>query len=266
MESHRGGVEYLAERRAKLAEKVLPLYRRGMGHKSIAKEIGCSPRIARTILIESGEYKPGSLLLSDGHRQRLSDANRNRVLTHEAKAAMREAIRNSAGAHALHAWLTERGDARKSERDYERLYWVEFKALRVRTNKWASWMDKYRRDPQLRAAHLSRKRVRNMVQRGTASPETLELIGCSRELFMAHIQRQFAPGMHWDNLGIGEGFWNLDHIKPISDWDLTDYEQRKQCFSWRNTQPLWSLDNIRKSNKPMDQWRASKVAQLLHSP
>jgi hypothetical protein len=48
-------------RRKLLRPRILELYERNFGAKAIAKMLGISPRIARTILIETGMYQPGKL-------------------------------------------------------------------------------------------------------------------------------------------------------------------------------------------------------------
>lgn len=44
------------------------------------------------------------------------------------------------------------------------------------------------------------------------------------------------------------GNWHVDHIRPCASFDLTDKEQQLVCFNWRNLQPLWSSENISKSD------------------
>lgn len=42
--------------------------------------------------------------------------------------------------------------------------------------------------------------------------------------------------------------YNIDHIRPLSSFDLTDVEQVKQAFAPENLQWLLAEENIRKSN------------------
>ena len=51
--------------------------------------------------------------------------------------------------------------------------------------------------------------------------------------------------MNWENYGK----WHIDHIKPISKFDMTDQEEQKKCFHWSNLQPLWAEENISKGDK-----------------
>jgi hypothetical protein len=52
--------------------------------------------------------------------------------------------------------------------------------------------------------------------------------------------------MSWSNHGT---IWEIDHIKPVSSFDLTDEDQQKQCFHYTNLQPLTKKENRTKSNK-----------------
>ena len=51
--------------------------------------------------------------------------------------------------------------------------------------------------------------------------------------------------MSFDNYGL----WELDHIKPISSFNLDNIEEQKKCFNYTNIQPLWKEDNMKKSDK-----------------
>lgn len=73
------------------------------------------------------------------------------------------------------------------------------------------------------------------------------LLGCLIEDFKIFIEKKFQSGMTWENWGKGENKWNLDHILPISLFDLEDYNQQKICFHYTNFQPLWEKDNLSKS-------------------
>ena len=62
-----------------------------------------------------------------------------------------------------------------------------------------------------------------------------------------YLERKFQPGMTWRNQS--RFGWHIDHIKPCSKFDLSDPIQQKICFNYKNLQPLWAEENIRKSNK-----------------
>ena len=51
--------------------------------------------------------------------------------------------------------------------------------------------------------------------------------------------------MSWENYGK----WHIDHIIPCNIFDLTIPSQQEECFNWKNLQPLWAADNLRKGSK-----------------
>src|SRR3546814_14803337 len=43
------------------------------------------------------------------------------------------------------------------------------------------------------------------------------LVGYTVADLMAHLERQFLPGMSWDN----RGEWHIDHIRPLCSFEFT---------------------------------------------
>ena len=75
-------------------------------------------------------------------------------------------------------------------------------------------------------------------------------MGCTTDELVAHLEKQFTPGMTWDNWAYRG--WHIDHIRPCASFDLADPEQQRECFHYTNLQPLWAVDNMRKS----DNWES----------
>jgi hypothetical protein len=92
-----------------------------------------------------------------------------------------------------------------------------------------------------------RNRINIAIRNNQKSGNTLKLIGCSIEFLKQHLENQFTKGMTWKNYGRGKNKWNIDHIKPCASFNLTKESEQKKCFNYTNLQPLWSIDNIRKS-------------------
>ena len=105
-------------------------------------------------------------------------------------------------------------------------------------------------DPQYKLAETLRGRVCDAIkkQRTSKSASTLELLGVDAiSVVREHLEQQFRPGMTWDNHGLHG--WHIDHIRPVSSFDLTDPEQQRTCFHYTNLQPLWAEENICKGDK-----------------
>jgi hypothetical protein len=106
----------------------------------------------------------------------------------------------------------------------------------------------HKRNPGIRLKQLLGNRIWHALNgRTTKSKRTQELIGCSIDQLREHIESLFKPGMSWDNYGVSG--WHIDHIKPCSSFDLTDIEQQKACFNYKNLQPLWARENLTKGCK-----------------
>lgn len=104
---------------------------------------------------------------------------------------------------------------------------------------------KRRTDPSFRvSAHM-----RVLIHRGlngqkqrrswrTFVPYTLEEL-------MDHLERQFLPGMTWEN----KGKWHIDHVVPLSSFAFEKPEDVEFQAAWAltNLRPLWGTDNIRKN-------------------
>jgi len=73
------------------------------------------------------------------------------------------------------------------------------------------------------------------------------MVGYSALDLKEHLEKQFTDGMTWENYGE----WHIDHIKPISlfVFESVDDKEFKECWSLNNLQPMWGVENIKKSNR-----------------
>ena len=51
--------------------------------------------------------------------------------------------------------------------------------------------------------------------------------------------------MTWNNYGK----WHVDHIKPLSKFDLTVASEQFKACHYSNLQPLWAEENIEKKDR-----------------
>lgn len=61
----------------------------------------------------------------------------------------------------------------------------------------------------------------------------------------SHCKTETKEAMTRENYGYYG--WHIDHIKPCAAFDLNDPEQQKICFNYKNLQPMWRKENMRKS-------------------
>lgn len=86
------------------------------------------------------------------------------------------------------------------------------------------------------------------TQNLTKRNKTFNYVGCSRDELKKWFEHIFEDGMSWDNYGK----WHIDHIVPCSSFDLSNEDEILKCFSWKNLRPCWSIENIIKGNKIID--------------
>lgn len=81
------------------------------------------------------------------------------------------------------------------------------------------------------------------------SAGTMSLIGCDVQFLRGYLEARFLPGMTWQNNGVGKGKWHIDHHIPLAEFDLREPAQQRQGFHYSNLRPMWSADNLSKSDK-----------------
>lgn len=130
---------------------------------------------------------------------------------------------------------------------------------RLRTNEWKTsdrgrewgrkqYTDKWGRDVIYTLKLKLRTRLRMAVkQRAKSSGSAVKGLGCTVEALRDHLEKQFMPGMNWNNWN--RTGWHIDHIRPLAKFDLTDPVQLAEACNYSNLQPLWARDNLRKGKR-----------------
>ena len=110
-------------------------------------------------------------------------------------------------------------------------------------------------DLDFRIAGSMRSRIRGAMKNcaGKKAHRTEALLGCTILDFREYLSSQFKEGMSFDNYGE----WEIDHIRPVQDFIncnndfAVNVDVQKECFNFKNTQPLWKTENQRKGAKWM---------------
>ncbi len=130
-----------------------------------------------------------------------------------------------------------RSTCKSCKKEYFRIYNKEIRNERRK--------ERFKTDINFKLEYRIRSRMRSTLNGTTKYSSSLELLGCSVLEARNHLEKQFKKGMSWDNYGK----WHIDHIIPVSKFDLADVRQQRQCWHFSNLQPLWARDNMVKYNK-----------------
>lgn len=123
----------------------------------------------------------------------------------------------------------------------------------------------YRSRPEAKAAHAeraarSRSTVAGILKNRTAAriyavlkrggkggAKTEALVGWTMAELREHLQRQFLPGMSWENMGE----WHIDHIVPLSSFTISgpDDPEFRRAWALTNLRPLWAKENLSKRDR-----------------
>jgi hypothetical protein len=76
--------------------------------------------------------------------------------------------------------------------------------------------------------------------------KSLQCIGCDSELLKKWLEFNLTDDMTLEDHG---KTWHIDHVLPISLFDLTIEREMTICFHWSNLSPLHRIKNMSKGNR-----------------
>jgi len=212
--------------------EIIRLYNEEMlGSPTISERIGIHKSVIIRILKENGvtvgnsgrKYKGGKTESDKRYYQK----NRERRLNYFSQ------------------WQKNNQELRKEYhkkwRDENRDKWRETKRNYEKTRKANDPL--YKLINNFRTAIYQVLKERNIQKNG----HYFEILNYTPEQLIEHLENKFTGDITWDNYGE----WHVDHIIPISSFDIKEIGDNEfnKCWALDNLQPLWGDENIRKSNK-----------------
>lgn len=101
-----------------------------------------------------------------------------------------------------------------------------------------------RDEPVEKFKRYVRTRIYNCLK-NLKEKSSIEYLGCSTTEYISWIMK-YDERYTMENHG---SVWHIDHVIPISKFDLDDPEEQLLAFNWRNTMPLLATDNLAKCNR-----------------
>jgi hypothetical protein len=92
----------------------------------------------------------------------------------------------------------------------------------------------------------------------TKTKRTMEYLGCSREEYIKWL------GYNDNNYTLENHgkIWHIDHVIPLSRFDITNEDNKMIAFNWRNTMALSAQENLKKNNKILPQQITEHLQRL----
>lgn len=136
----------------------------------------------------------------------------------------------------------------KIKSDKYKIYQKEYRTSEKNIAKRRIYLkNRFATNINFKLSHCLRRRNNNAIKNNQKSGSAVKDLGCTIAELKFHLESKFHPGMTWDNWG--NNGWHIDHIVPLSSFDLTDREQFLKACHYSNTQPLWAIDNMKKGNR-----------------
>jgi hypothetical protein len=99
-------------------------------------------------------------------------------------------------------------------------------------------------DETFRLKHSLSSRIYGALKR--KQKRTIEYLGCNFSEFYDWMVANFDDEFTIENYG---SVWHVDHVIPLSHFDLQNEDEQQTAFNWRNTTPLLAKDNLYKNNR-----------------
>jgi hypothetical protein len=137
---------------------------------------------------------------------------------------------------------THKEEAKQYRIDNAAYFKAYNEAYKARKNAWIA--DRRKNDINFKISYNLRTRFHSFIS--TKGKHTFGALGMPCDTFLSWIEYQFTEGLTWDNYATD---WHLDHVLPVSKFNLENDTDQKVCFNWSNFQPLFKGDNWDKGNQ-----------------
>ncbi|MAG09757.1 MAG: hypothetical protein CL494_05030 [Actinobacteria bacterium] len=129
--------------------------------------------------------------------------------------------------------------------------------------------NRYQTDDAFRLLTICRARLRDALKEKQKTAKTLELIGCTPDELLEHLERTMSPevrALRDDGVEIV-----IDHIIPCAAFDFSIAEHQRVCFNYTNLQYLDKPTNMSKSDTlppgfDFASWFAARATSIKISP
>lgn len=135
-----------------------------------------------------------------------------------------------------------RKNNRDSVRKIHREWYLKNREKKLKDNR-RNEANRLKTDPNFKMRKRLRMYLNRFLIKGLGSKMS-EIVGISSKDLRMYFESLFTGDMCWDNYA---KLWEIDHIIPCCKFDLTNDEDKRKCFNYKNLRPLLIKDNLKKS-------------------
>lgn len=123
--------------------------------------------------------------------------------------------------------------------------WASNNAEHIR--KYKRNYNKMRRttDQNFRLREQIRRHTRRALSGNISTELAVSTLGCTSQEFREYLRRNLSHELMWENVSK----YQIDHIRPLADFDLTQEEQYKTAAHYTNVELVLPAVNYARANK-----------------
>ena len=113
---------------------------------------------------------------------------------------------------------------------------------KIREEERKTWKE----DPIFRKNCTYKARINELIRlKPPKNTTAMKYLGCELPYFLEYLRLQFFDDMNFDE----RTKWELDHIRPLTSFDLEDDSVWSCCWNWRNLRPIPKAANRKKRER-----------------
>jgi hypothetical protein len=117
----------------------------------------------------------------------------------------------------------------------------EYRRIHILPNEIKKTRERYKTDPVFKLDSICRAYLYGALKGKKKSKKTIDIIGVTPFELKQYIENRFESWMSWDNWGIGEGMWQVQHIIP-RDFAINENEIYL-INHYKNLIPMCAIEN-----------------------
>ncbi len=179
-------------------------------------------------------YKNNKEKILDKEKKRYRDNREDRIEKQKEYYSLRK--------EEVSSYLKDYRRKNKEKLDEKRKNYNEINKEKINETRRNIYKERIKTDINFKLKKIHRNILKRILKY-KKHESTSDLLGYTSIELKECIESKFKTGMTWENYGE----WEIDHIIPISFFDL-ETTHPSVVNSLDNLQPLWKLENIKKSN------------------